>query len=164
MATLGTLFFLFFGLLIGFSGATSNETIVSLSLKQGRNDTFLIARHRKLLQPVEVVKPNTIWDDKCSKEYIAINQSPTPPLSNGIPTYTVEIINNCFSGCEISDIHVSCGWFSSVTLVNPEVFKRLDYDDCIVNDGKPLQNRSLVSFRYANTFPYPFFVTKVTCI
>ncbi|OIW07294.1 hypothetical protein TanjilG_11928, partial [Lupinus angustifolius] len=112
----------------------------------------------------EEVEPNTIWGDKCNKEYITITQSSTPPLPNGIPTYTVEIMNNCFSGCKISHIHLSCGWFSSVKLVNPKVFKRLSYNDCFVNNGKLLEYGSLVSFRYANTFPYPLAVTKLTCV
>ncbi|PQP96258.1 TPD1 protein homolog 1 [Prunus yedoensis var. nudiflora] len=49
----------------------------------------------------------------CSKDDIVILQGQTAPLPNGIPAYTVEILNACVSGCRISNIHVSCGWFSS---------------------------------------------------
>ncbi|CAL0318737.1 unnamed protein product [Lupinus luteus] len=164
MASIGTLFFLFFGLLIGFGSATRNETIVSVSLQEGRSDTFLIAQHRKLLHSGNVgraVEPN---DDGCNKEHIVINQSPGAPLFNGIPTYNVEIVNNCFNGCKISDIHLACGWFSSASVINPGVFKRLDYNDCIVNAGNPLEYGSIISFWYANTFPYPLLVTKLTCL
>ncbi|KAF1888723.1 hypothetical protein Lal_00036764 [Lupinus albus] len=112
---------------------------------------------------IGVVESKKILGNTCNKEYIGIYQSPTPPLPNEIPTYTVEILNNCKSSGKISNIHVSCGSFSSATVINPKVFNRLSYDDCIVNDGKPLQYGGLVSFRYANTFPYPFSVTKLTC-
>lgn len=92
-----------------------------------------------------------------------IDQGPTSPLPSGIPTYTVEIMNVCVTGCNISRIHLTCGWFSSATLVNPRVFKRLRYNDCLVNDGKPLVNGGTISFEYANTFLYPLKVSSVAC-
>ncbi|KAK4740823.1 hypothetical protein SAY87_024411 [Trapa incisa] len=83
---------------------------------------------------------NKIGEDSCAIADIRINQGLTDPLPNGIPTYTVEIVNMCATGCSILDIHVSCGWFSSAKLINPRIFRRLSYNDCIVNDGKPLAN------------------------
>ncbi|KAL6319271.1 hypothetical protein AAG906_013945 [Vitis piasezkii] len=118
--------------------------------------------HRKLLHRA-LVEPNRIWGEKCSKADIVINQGPTSPLPSGIPTYTVEIMNVCFTGCDISGIHLSCGWFSSARLINPRIFKRLRYDDCLVNDGRPLTNGGTLSFQYANTFPYPLSVSSVVC-
>lgn len=109
------------------------------------------------------VETNRIWGDKCSKSDIVINQGPTAPLPSGIPTYTVEIMNVCVSGCDISGIHLSCGWFSSARLINPRIFKRLHFDDCLVNDGKPLINGHTISFQYANTFRYPLSVSSVVC-
>ncbi|XP_043724169.1 protein TAPETUM DETERMINANT 1-like [Telopea speciosissima] len=106
---------------------------------------------------------NRAWGEKCSRSDIVVNQGPTSPLPNGIPTYTVEIVNACSTGCEISDIHVSCGWFSSARLINPKLFKRLHHDDCLVNDGKPLPNGAILSFKYANSFPYPLAVSSVVC-
>ncbi|XP_073036207.1 protein TAPETUM DETERMINANT 1-like [Primulina eburnea] len=109
------------------------------------------------------VEPNRIWSERCSKSDIVISQGATEPLPNGIPTYTVEIMNVCVSGCDISAIHLSCGWFSSARLVNPRVFKRIRFDDCLVNDGNPLINGRTLSFQYANTFRYPLSVSSVTC-
>ncbi|CAA0806907.1 TPD1 protein homolog 1 [Striga hermonthica] len=109
------------------------------------------------------VEPNRIWSDRCSKSDIIVSQGPTEPLPNGIPTYTVEIMNVCVSGCDISAIHLRCGWFSSARLVNPRVFKRLDFDNCLVNNGKPLTNGRTLSFQYANTFPYSMTVSSVRC-
>ncbi|XP_041998319.1 protein TAPETUM DETERMINANT 1-like [Salvia splendens] len=106
---------------------------------------------------------STIWNKKCSKSDIAISQSATGPLPNGIPTYTVEISNTCISGCNISNIHIRCGWFSSARLVNPHLFKRLRFNDCLLNDGKPLRKGRTLSFMYANTFRYPLSVSSVTC-
>ncbi|KAJ1419712.1 Heat shock protein 70 family [Sesbania bispinosa] len=42
--------------------------------------------------------------------------------------------------CSKFDIHLTCDWFSSACLINPKVFKRLCYNDCLVNDGRPLIN------------------------
>ncbi|KAJ0578458.1 hypothetical protein HanPI659440_Chr05g0213041 [Helianthus annuus] len=94
---------------------------------------------------------------------IVINQGPTDPLPSGIPTYTVEIMNVCTTGCDISGIHLSCGWFSSARLINPRVFRRLHYDDCLVNNGKTLVNGHTISFQYANTFPFQLAVSSVVC-
>lgn len=110
-----------------------------------------------------LVEPNRVWGDKCSQADILINQGPSAPLPTGIPTYTVEIINVCVTGCDIAGIHLNCGWFSSVRLVNPRIFKRIRYNDCIVNDGKPLANGRTLSFQYANSFRYPLSVQSVRC-
>ncbi|XP_050371507.1 TPD1 protein homolog 1-like [Argentina anserina] len=100
----------------------------------------------------------------CSKNDITIFQGETSPLPNGIPAYTVQILNMCVSaGCSISDIHINCGWFSSARFVNPRVFRRMDYNDCLVNDGQPLGPGQTLSFQYANTFPYPLSVSSVAC-
>lgn len=117
--------------------------------------------HRKLLAMVET---NRIWGEKCTKSDIVVNQGPTAPLPSGIPTYTVEINNVCANGCGIAGIHLNCGWFSSVKLINPRIFKRLRYDDCLVNDGKALGNGESLSFQYANTFSYPLSVSSVVCV
>lgn len=100
---------------------------------------------------------------ECSKDDIVILQGTTSPLPNGIPTYTVQILNVCVSGCSISNIHVSCGWFSSVRLINPSVFRRLYYDDCLVNDGEPVAPGECLSFQYSNSFSYPLSVSSVAC-
>ncbi|XP_022724770.1 TPD1 protein homolog 1-like isoform X2 [Durio zibethinus] len=117
---------------------------------------------RKLLQSSEDGDANRIGT-ACSKDDIMIFQGSTAPLPNGIPSYTVQIMNVCASGCSISNIHVSCGWFSSVRLINPTVFRRLYYDDCLVNDGQPLGPGECLSFQYSNTFSYPLSVLSVGC-
>ncbi|GMJ05890.1 hypothetical protein like AT1G32583 [Hibiscus trionum] len=108
-----------------------------------------------------MAEPNRRLRDECSKADILINQGPTAPLPSGIPTYTVEIFNVCASGCNISGIHITCGWFSSATLVNPKEFKRLSYNDCLVNDGQPLTYGGAVTFKYATKFLYPLSVSGV---
>ncbi|KAI3968625.1 hypothetical protein MKX01_028775 [Papaver californicum] len=102
--------------------------------------------------------------EACSKDDIAVFQGPTTPLPNGIPTYTVQILNLCLSeGCSISNIHVSCGWFSSARLINPRLFRRQNYDDCLVNNGEAIGPGDSLSFQYANSFQYPLYVSSVTC-
>ncbi|KAK1435723.1 hypothetical protein QVD17_01490 [Tagetes erecta] len=129
------------------------------------NSTIDTGLHRKLLHSnhAREVQPNRIWGDKCSKSDIVINQGPTDPLPSGIPTYSVEIMNVCTTGCDISAIHLRCGWFSSARLINPHLFKRLRYNDCLVNNGNPLVNGHTLSFQYANTFRYPLSVSSVIC-
>ncbi|GLU20761.1 hypothetical protein SLE2022_369430 [Rubroshorea leprosula] len=141
-----------------------NRSTVGLNLLriQEENATLSIP-HRKLLREIAMDEPNRIWGEKCTKADIVINQGPTEPLPSGVPTYTVEIINVCVTGCDISGIHLSCGWFSSARLINPKIFKRLRYNDCLVNDGKPLVNGGTLSFQYANTFLYPLSVSHVVC-
>ncbi|KAJ4850131.1 hypothetical protein Tsubulata_000605 [Turnera subulata] len=121
--------------------------------------------HRKLLvkPSLERREPDRMWGEKCTRADIVINQGPTAPLPNGIPTYTVEIMNVCVTGCDISRIHLNCGWFSSARLINPRVFKRVRYNDCLVNDGRPLVNGGTLSFEYANTYLYPLSVSSVVC-
>ncbi|KAJ9689960.1 hypothetical protein PVL29_012564 [Vitis rotundifolia] len=99
----------------------------------------------------------------CSKDNIVIFQGPTTPLPSGIPTYTVQILNVCVAGCSISNIHVRCGWFSSARLINPRLFKRIFFDDCLVNNGDALGPGESLSFQYANSFRYPLSVLSVSC-
>ncbi|KAK2978524.1 hypothetical protein RJ640_010170 [Escallonia rubra] len=100
----------------------------------------------------------------CSKANIYVFQGATTPLPNGIPTYTVQVENACLSGsCSISDIHLRCGWFSSARLINPSIFRRVCYDDCLVNNGEPLEPGESLSFQYANSFQYPLSVSSVSC-
>ncbi|CAA7026568.1 unnamed protein product [Microthlaspi erraticum] len=117
-----------------------------------------------LLSPVSDIGDGTnrIGQD-CSKEDIVVVQDTTVPLPSGVPAFTVQIVNACTSDCSIAEIHVNCGWFSSVRLVNPRVFRRLDYNDCLVNDGQPLAPGQTLSFQYANTFSYPLSVSSVYC-
>ncbi|CAL5204504.1 unnamed protein product [Lathyrus oleraceus] len=160
----------FLATLTGFWGGARSGTLVSFSFlfgsEEGTNYTLLHTPHRKLLpRPgTEKVEPNRIWGEKCTKSDIVINQGSTAPLPSGIPTYTVEIMNMCVSGCDISAIHLRCGWFSSARLINPKLFKRLRYNDCLVNDGRPLVNGGTVSFQYANTYLYPLSVSSVVCV
>ncbi|KAK7315719.1 hypothetical protein VNO77_34288 [Canavalia gladiata] len=101
--------------------------------------------------------------EKCNKNVIEIHQSPVGTLPNGIPLYGVEIANTCLSGCNVSNIHLSCGSFSSAILINPRIFKRLRYNDCLVNNAQSLPNGHILSFRYANTYPYALSVSFVFC-
>ncbi|KAK1350609.1 protein TAPETUM DETERMINANT 1-like [Heracleum sosnowskyi] len=100
----------------------------------------------------------------CSKRSIDVFQGQTAPMPNGIPTYTVEVQNICVSGhCTIANIHLNCGWFSSARLINPSVFRRLSYNDCLVNNGQPLGPGQTITFQYANTYAYPMAISSVAC-
>ena len=90
----------------------------------------------------------------CSKRDISISQSRHP--TSGIPEFIVQIVNTCVTGCPPSNIHVRCGWFASTRILNPITFKRLSYDDCLVNGGRPLKSSQSIRLTYANSFMYPF--------
>ncbi|XP_051152384.1 protein TAPETUM DETERMINANT 1 [Andrographis paniculata] len=148
-------------LIIGTFAVKSDQKASSMN---ARKSTTATPHARKLLNNHgAVVVPSRIWSEKCSKSDIMISQGATQPLPNGIPTYTVEIINVCVRGCYISAIHLNCGWFSSARIINPRVFKRLRFNDCLVNDGKPLAYGRTLTFQYANTFRYPLSVASVNC-
>ncbi|GMH01129.1 hypothetical protein Nepgr_002968 [Nepenthes gracilis] len=113
----------------------------------------------------QLVEPTRIWGDtkRCSDGDLVVTQGPTSPLPSGIPTYTVEINNACVTGCNILHIHLRCGWFSSARLINPRIFRRLHFNDCLVNNGRPLESGASISFQYANTFSYPLSVSSMHC-
>ncbi|KAH6776092.1 tapetum determinant protein [Perilla frutescens var. hirtella] len=92
----------------------------------------------------------------CRKHY-----KETRDPSKGIPTYTVEIMNTCVSSCDIAAIYLSYGWFNSVRLVKPHIFNRFYFNNCIINNGKPLLNGRTLSFQYANTFCYSLSISSV---
>ncbi|XP_021906766.1 TPD1 protein homolog 1-like [Carica papaya] len=90
----------------------------------------------------------------CRSTDISISQSRSS--SSGIPQFIVQIMNTCtVSGCAPSAIHLYCGWFASDRMVNPTIFKRLSYDDCLVNGGKGLKSSQIIRFTYSNSFMYP---------
>ncbi|XVE82270.1 hypothetical protein DITRI_Ditri15bG0134900 [Diplodiscus trichospermus] len=96
----------------------------------------------------------------CTNRDISIWQS--RDSTSGIPQYIVQIVNTCVSGCPPSDIHLHCGWFASARIVNPTTFKRVSYDDCLVNGGKALKTSQAIRFTYSNSFMYPLAFKSAT--
>ncbi|XP_010027103.1 TPD1 protein homolog 1 [Eucalyptus grandis] len=91
----------------------------------------------------------------CTSRDISISQS-RDSSSSGIPQFIVQIVNTCtMPRCSPSGIHLHCGWFASARVVNPRSFKRLSYDDCLVNGGEALKSSQVVRFTYSNSFMYP---------
>ncbi|KAL3812272.1 hypothetical protein ACJIZ3_013540 [Penstemon smallii] len=121
------------GSFMHFGNEDKNKTAVS------PEDTYL--NHRKLM-----------FHGSCTNRDISISQSIYP--SSGIPQYIVQIVNTCVSGCAPSKIHLHCGWFASARIVNPTTFKRISFDDCLINGGRPLKNSQIIRFTYANSYMY----------
>ncbi|PKI66243.1 TPD1 protein homolog 1-like [Punica granatum] len=101
----------------------------------------------------------------CTHEDITISNGLTGKDPSGIPLYSVAISNECDSPCNISNVHLRCGWFTSATLINPYDFRRLQYDDCVVNNGRHLLPGIAVSFDYTAEFLNPLSVSSadITC-
>ncbi|CAL4899481.1 unnamed protein product [Urochloa decumbens] len=116
------------------------------------------------------VRPSQMSEGCAGAEDIEIYQGPASSLPSGVPAYKVDVVNRCLGGldgsgeCAIAGIHVRCGWFSSVSLVDPSKFRRLGHDDCLLNDGRPLLGGDTVSFEYANSFKYELSVRVATCV
>ncbi|XP_076881454.1 TPD1 protein homolog 1-like [Bidens hawaiensis] len=107
-------------------------------------------------EPSHTARKLLFQESSCTSKDLSISQNLLP--IHGIPVYTVEIVNTCesqYSRCAPSDIHLHCGQFASARLVNPRLFKRLSYDDCLVNNGQKLRTGQVISFSYSNTFKYP---------
>ncbi|KAL9161214.1 hypothetical protein ABFS82_07G005900 [Erythranthe guttata] len=141
-------YFLIVIILLCNIGFYSGKNLMHYSNEEDKENTTVSSlqpyfRHRKLMTK-----------GVCSKWDISISQSTYP--SSGIPQYIVQIVNTCVnSGCAPSNIHLSCGWFASARVVNPRTFKRVSFDDCLVNGGKPLKSSQSIRFTYANSFMYP---------
>ncbi|KAE9591638.1 hypothetical protein Lalb_Chr20g0120871 [Lupinus albus] len=96
---------------------------------------------------------NFLLNGSCTKRDISISQS--KGSTSGIPQYIVQIVNTCISECAPHDIHLHCGWFASARIINPRLFKRVKYDDCLVNEGNHLASTQIIRFTYSNSFMYP---------
>jgi hypothetical protein len=94
----------------------------------------------------------------CSVRDIGLVQQSEQP-SGGLPLFNVQIQNSCLDpACQISNIHVRCGMFSSGSPLNPHVFRRVNPDDCLVNDGLPLSPSNTISFTYSSIYMIPMTV------
>ncbi|KAK8970374.1 hypothetical protein KSP40_PGU004782 [Platanthera guangdongensis] len=129
------------------------------------------AFNRKLLDELPggdggVAELDRVGETQCTKDDILVHQQATEPLPSGIPTYTVNVLSTCpaTSGCAMAHIHVGCGWFSTAREINPDVFRRLGYNHCLLNGGRPLPGGFSVSFQYANTFPYRLSISSAECV
>ncbi|KAG6473766.1 hypothetical protein ZIOFF_067683 [Zingiber officinale] len=125
-----------------------------------KTESNLVSQPQRRLLQVDDGKRGT----DCSIEDIDVQQGPSGSLPSGIPTYTVSVLNLCSGGCSLGNIHLSCGKFSSARLINPRVFRRLSINDCLLNDGRPLDPGAVVSFEYANSFSYPLAISNATCL
>lgn len=115
----------------------------------------------KIVANVTTEKASTTqWGSSCPHVQIQISQG--SEAMKGIPRFTVLITNLC-NTCSISQVHVHCGMFASANVVNPNLFKRIAVDDCLVNGGKPIASGRTIEFQYSNTFPYPMKVASFLC-
>nr|XP_029148270.1 TPD1 protein homolog 1B [Arachis hypogaea] len=129
------------GKIMHYSGRHSPQIL--LSFHQPKNGS-------RLPHPIS---RKFMFHGSCTSKDISISQSKYS--TSGIPEYIVQIVNTCVSGCAPHDIHLHCGWFASARIINPTLFKRLSYDDCLVNAGKSLASTQIIRFTYSNSFMYP---------
>ncbi|KAH7302291.1 hypothetical protein KP509_23G064600 [Ceratopteris richardii] len=95
--------------------------------------------------------------------YIEINQGHFRSLENEESIFLVRISNFCIqSGCEVSNLRVSCSSFESSLPVDPAKLKKIDDKDCVVNAGNPMKRGESIAFFYANSTPFNFTVSSAT--
>lgn len=85
----------------------------------------------------------------CNLRDVSLTQAFQGYGADGEPTYAVQIIDTCSNPrCKISNVHVSCGMFSSGVFINPSAFRRIHPGVCLVNNGRPLTPMDIISFTY----------------
>ncbi|XP_050219859.1 TPD1 protein homolog 1-like [Mercurialis annua] len=138
------------GLILGSQSGIETEFLQSYD----ENNNYSLTMTKKMQQySYSAHNRKLLFHGSCSNRDISISQS--RDSSSGIPQYIVQIISTCsVSRCAPSNIHLHCGWFASARMVNPTIFKRLSYDDCLVNGGKALKNSQMIRFAYSNSFMY----------
>uniref|UniRef100_A0A0D9WEE4 TPD1 protein homolog 1-like n=1 Tax=Leersia perrieri TaxID=77586 RepID=A0A0D9WEE4_9ORYZ len=124
--------------------------------------TLVMACQGRRLLSENDKEPTIIDPNTCSMEQVAVYQSPVRPLPSGIPSYEAQIINRCGT-CTLYNVHLACGDFASTELIDPNIFRRVERNDCIVNNGGPFGPGEAVVFQYSNTFSYPLRVSSVDC-
>ncbi|PSS23997.1 hypothetical protein CEY00_Acc08872 [Actinidia chinensis var. chinensis] len=73
-------------------------------------------------------------------------------FSKDPPKFKVEVENNC-PMCPLIDLHLKCGSFSQ-QLVDPKLLKVLAPNNCVVNNGLPLQPLEKLYFNYSHPHKY----------
>ncbi|XP_047330974.1 TPD1 protein homolog 1B-like [Impatiens glandulifera] len=107
---------------------------------------------------------SAIQDWNCCAADIRINQWPSGYTAMNIPKFTVEVVNEAWMATDgVFDVHIFCGEFASATLVNPMVFRRIGFGDCVLRDGGKIGMDEIISFDYSNILPYPLFAVHVRC-
>ncbi|KAH7295141.1 hypothetical protein KP509_27G034500 [Ceratopteris richardii] len=87
-------------------------------------------------------------------EDIQITQGSDAPTPDLIPLYSVSIVNLCGNRrCVARNVHVACGMFASSQLVDPAVFRRVAFNDCLVNSGRPIGSGESIHFVYGSNEP-----------
>lgn len=141
------------------TGALKKNNISRITSSRGiRSRKFIVeknANHTTSAIDIKFVAPGA---GDCSLRDIGLNQHSQAP---GLPFFTVQIQNSCLDpACQISNIHVSCGMFSTGSILNPHVFRRVNPNDCLVNDGLPLSPSNIISFTYSSIYMIPMRVSS----
>ncbi|XP_061345999.1 uncharacterized protein LOC133291684 [Gastrolobium bilobum] len=131
--------------------SSETEAYIILAGHEDTNGSITVSLKAEHAHPTS--RKFLLHNGSCTNKDISISQS--KGSTSGIPQYIVQIVNTCVSGCAPHDIHLHCGWFASARIINPKLFKRLSYDDCLVNGGKPLASSEIIRFTYSNSFMYP---------
>ncbi|KAH7302294.1 hypothetical protein KP509_23G064900 [Ceratopteris richardii] len=90
--------------------------------------------------------------------YIEIKQGHFRSLENEESIFLGGISNFCIqSGCEVSNLRVSCSSFESSLPVDPAKLKKIDDEDCVVNAGNPLKRGESIAFFLRQQYTLQFY-------
>ncbi|XP_075636990.1 uncharacterized protein At1g05835-like [Castanea sativa] len=99
---------------------------------------------------------------QCTLSQVTIKQSKTGEVVQQKPVWSVTINNGC--PCSQSDLKLSCNGFQTVKPVDPSVLSQSG-NECLVNNGLPVQPSSSVSFTYAwdTSFSFQPLSSQINC-
>lgn len=104
----------------------------------------------------DLVRNLSYTQTSCNLRDVSLSQSFQNYGPNGEPTYAVQIVDTCSNPrCKISNVHVSCGMFSSGVYINPSAFRRIYPGVCLVNNGWPLKPMDIIGFTYTSIHIQP---------
>lgn len=140
------------------TGTLEKNNISRITSRGIRSRKFMVEKNANDTTSAIDIKFVATGAGDCSLRDIDLIQHSEQP---GLPFFNVQIQNSCLDpACQISNIHVSCGMFSSGSPLDPHVFRRVNPNDCLVNDGLPLSPSNTISFTYSSIYMIPMTVSS----
>lgn len=103
----------------------------------------------KLLPPFNIAISSYEYepiDKTCSPRDVRKYQWASGFTSLHVPKYTVQIINEAWHVKGVFGVRISCGEFASKALINPMIFRRISFCNCLLKDGRIMNRGDRSSF------------------
>ncbi|KAK9151896.1 hypothetical protein Syun_010205 [Stephania yunnanensis] len=87
---------------------------------------------------------------QCNLGNISVNQVPTGAAIHGKNEYKVTVTNNC--ACAQQDLELNCKGFDTTLSTDPLIFRKIDDETCLVNNGGPVSSTITCNYAWDFTF------------